>query len=210
MPSSRRRHERRRLIGFGEVRHTRLRPAASRLSPIRPASCCCRCAAAPRRPAARWRATGRGLLSFHDRDHGDGGDDALAWLDAPAGARRHRRCRRRSLAALLPAHAGLRLQAGELLGLPPRRRRLRAVVAEVNNTFGERHCYLLDAPVWARRRAAGAQGVPRLALLRASKAATAFRFLFAPSRARTVARIDYDDDEGALLRDFGQRRPAAR
>ena len=24
--------------------------------------------------------------------------------------------------------------------------RLRAVVAEVNNTFGERHCYLLDAP----------------------------------------------------------------
>ena len=45
---------------------------------------------------------------------------------------------------------------------------LAAVVVEVNNTFGERHCYLL-----ARRRqlgfgprAARAQGLPRLAVLR--------------------------------------------
>ena len=40
-----------------------------------------------------------------------------------AGASRHRRCRRRGLAALLSAGAGPRLQAGELLVLPPRRRR---------------------------------------------------------------------------------------
>ena len=46
----------------------------------------------------------------------------LAWLDELLRARRHRRRRRRGLAADLPARAGLCLQAGQLLVLPPRRR----------------------------------------------------------------------------------------
>jgi hypothetical protein len=77
----------------------------------------------------------------------------LAWLDELLQSRRHRRRHRRGLAALLPAGAGLHVQAGELLVLPPPPTEggsLRAIVVEVNNTFGERHCYLLDAPRWRR------------------------------------------------------------
>jgi DUF1365 family protein len=73
---------------------------------------------------------------------------------------------------------------------------LRAIVVEVNNTFGERHCYLLDGPPGAR--AAGRQGVPRLAVLQRRRRYR-FRFLVTPERDRTVVRIDYDDAAGALL-----------
>jgi hypothetical protein len=45
---------------------------------------------------------------------------------------------------------------------------LRAVLAEVSNTFGERHNYLVAHPdrrPSSRRRAHGPQGLPRVALL---------------------------------------------
>ena len=69
------------LIGFGEVRHTRLKPAHHAFSyptyflmlPLRAMQTGGSSALARNR---------RGLLSFHDSDHGDGGSDCLAWLDA--------------------------------------------------------------------------------------------------------------------------------
>ena len=72
----------------------------------------------------------------------------LAWFEALLAKRGHQRCRWRSLAAHLPARAGLHVfKLGELLVLPPSSMaRCAAVVAEVNNTFGERHCYLLAGP----------------------------------------------------------------
>jgi DUF1365 family protein len=71
-------------------------------------------------------------------------------------------------------------------------------VAEVNNTFGERHCYLLSGPglAWGREMVAP-QGLPRVAVLPASKAR--YRFRFMRTADRMVARIDHDDDEGPLL-----------
>jgi DUF1365 family protein len=85
------------------------------------------------------------LLAFHDRDHGDG------------------RGRLRDWAERLLADAGIALDGGRirLLALPRllghafnpislwycehRDGSLRAVIAEVRNTFGEKHCYLLGA-----------------------------------------------------------------
>jgi uncharacterized protein len=67
------------------------------------------------------------------------------------------------------------------------------VVAEVNNTFGERHCYLLDEPQY---------GVPCSAdkVFHVSPFCPVrgeYRFVFmrteAQGTARTVARIDYFD-----------------
>ena len=115
-----------------------------------------------------------GLLAFHDRDHGDGRADALAWLDELLHAEGIARRRRRSLAAHLPARAGLCLQAGELLVLPPRRR-----LAGGDRGRGQQH--LRRAPLLPagrraaglRARPAGAQGVPRLAVLPRQRAATA-------------------------------------
>jgi|SRR5579885_543777 DUF1365 family protein len=93
---------------------------------------------------SRWFSYNRfNLLSFYDRDHGDGHSTPRAFAEG------------------VLARAGLRLAGGRiwLLTLPrvlgyvfnpvsfwfceDDERRLRAVIAEVNNTFGERHCYLL-------------------------------------------------------------------
>ena len=146
------------MIGFGEVRHTRLRPARHAfayagyflLLPMRsmqdPAH------AASRSCLARNR---RAALSFFDADHGDGrGPDtggALAWLDALLHAQGITDADRRGLAAVLSAGARLRLQAGQLLVLPPPRRRRRRRAA-CHRGRGQQH--LWRAPLLPARPAA--------------------------------------------------------
>jgi uncharacterized protein len=77
---------------------------------------------------------------------------------------------------------------------------LSAIVAEVNNTFGERHCYLL----------AHSDGEPIKAgsLLCASKAfhvspfcavTGSYRFRFMHTKQQVCARVDFHDELGALL-----------
>ncbi len=77
---------------------------------------------------------------------------------------------------------------------------LAAVVVEVNNTFGERHCYVLDGH--------GENGVSFGRELRAAKVFHVspfchvqgdYRFRFMRTIDRTVARVDHHDDGGALL-----------
>jgi hypothetical protein len=108
-------------LGIGRVRHRRLRPRRTP-STTRPTSCCCRCARCASGPTQRcWRATASACCSASTT-----ATTATAaptrwpgWRKTAAGRRHHRR-RRRGLAAHLPARAGLRLQAGQLLVLPPR------------------------------------------------------------------------------------------
>jgi uncharacterized protein len=196
-------------LGVGQVRHTRLRPLRHAfayptfflLLPMRSLR------AGVASDLARNRA---GAISFWDRDHGDGRSDALAWLDE------------------LLAHEGIGDATGEVwLHCYPRvlgyvfkpvsfwychraDGSLRAIVVEVNNTFGERHCYLLDAPAW------GAEQVARKAFhvspFCAVEGEYRFRFLLCPHRRRTVARIDYADADGALLQTSvsGELQPATR
>ena len=69
------------LIGFGEVRHTRLKPTHHAFNyptyflmlPLR---------ALQRDGAGALARNRRAALSFHDSDHGDGNPDCLRWLDA--------------------------------------------------------------------------------------------------------------------------------
>ena len=189
------------LIGFGQVRHTRLRPARNAFNyptyflmlPMRSLRQLGSGALARNRRAA---------LSFFDSDHGEGGDDALAWLDA------------------LLLREGVEDASGEIwLHTYPRvlghtfkpvsfwychraDGTLRAIVVEVNNTFGERHCYLLDPP----------QGLAYGQELQADKVfhvspfctlTGGYRFHFLRSDLdgvqKTLARIDYDDADGAVL-----------
>lgn len=191
------------LIGFGEVRHSRLRPARNAFNyptyflmlPMRHLH---------QHGSGALAHNRRGLLSFHDRDHGEGGDNALAWLDALL-----------LREGVLDAHGEVWLHTyPRVLGYTFKPvsfwychradGSLRAMVVEVNNTFGERHCYLIDPP----------QGITEGAELRANKVfhvspfctlAGGYRFRFLQSRQngldRTVARIDYydDSDSGPLL-----------
>ncbi len=194
------------LLGLGEVRHTRLRPALNRfayptyflLLPMRSL------AAQPSRSLARNRF---GLISFHDRDHGDGRADSLAWLDellqregvADADGEVWLHC--------YPRVLGLTFKPVSFWYCHRHDGSMAAIVVEVNNTFGERHCYLLTGD--------GAEG-PRFGeALTATKVFHVspfchiegryrFRFMRTDlqpgcSRQRTVVRIDHDDDAGALL-----------
>ena len=77
---------------------------------------------------------------------------------------------------------------------------LRAVVCEVNNTFGERHCYLLAHP--DERAIAPAEEMTATKIFHVSPfcdVAGRYRFRFLTARDRVVARVDYDDAVGPLL-----------
>lgn len=195
-------------IGFGQVRHTRLRPRHHAfaydtfflLLPMRRLH--------DAQAMGGLAVNRRAALSFCDTDHGDGRGaaqgGALAWLEA------------------VLQQAGIEDAVGEIwLHTYPRmlgyafkpvsfwychqaNGGLRAIVVEVNNTFGERHCYLLDQPRY---------GVP----LQAEKCFYVspfcrvegryrFRFMRTAHHAgpqhtlpRTVVRIDHDDADGPLL-----------
>ena len=195
------------LIGFGEVRHTRLRPVRHAftyptfflLLPMRSLRA---------KPHAALPRNCRALLSFHDSDHGDGGDDALTWLDtllarhgiADADGEAWLHCYPRVLGYVFKPVSFWYCHRADGA--------LRAIVVEVHNTFGERHCYVLDAPAWGRElRADKAFHVSPFCEVQGRYR---FRFVFGAERERTVARIDYDDAQGPLLRTSvcGELQPA--
>ena len=184
------------LLALGEVRHRRLRPVVHAfaypscmlLLPMRHL----------RRHADPALARNRfGWLAFHDRDHGDGGPDALAWIEA------------------LLAREGVGDADGEIwLHTHPRvlgyafkpvsfwychraDGTLRAVVAEVHNTFGQRHCYLLDGPDLAWGREQRARKVLHVSPF--CEVQGGYRFRVLRGAAHCLAVIDYDDEHGPLL-----------
>jgi DUF1365 family protein len=74
---------------------------------------------------------------------------------------------------------------------------MRAIVVEVNNTFGERHCYLLDQPHFGKELRA--DKVFHVSPFCPVEGGYRFRFMVNEDRTRTVARVDYDDAAGALI-----------
>ncbi len=81
---------------------------------------------------------------------------------------------------------------------------LLAILVEVNNTFGERHCYLLKHPKYGAELKA--DKVFHVSPFCAVKGEYRFRFMLKDSGtnqsedpAHTVVRIEYHDEEGPLL-----------
>ena len=184
------------LIGFGQVRHTRLRPARNAFEyptyflmlPLRTLH---------RDGSGVLAHNRRGALSFFDRDHGDGGDNALVWLDALLSAEGITDATGEAWLHCYPRVLGYTFKPVSFWYCHREDDSLRAIVVEVNNTFGERHCYLLDAPVLGvEQRADKAFHVSPFCTL---EGGYRFRFMLDPQRTRTVARIDYDDATGLLL-----------
>ena len=202
------------LIGTGQVRHARLRPVANRFAypsyflmlPMR---------SLREQPSPALRRNAFGLVSFSDRDHGDGRGDCLAWLDELLAAEGLREdtagevwlhCFARVLGhTFKPVSFWYCHRPDGTLG---------AIVVEVNNTFGERHCYLLHGPTLGYGRALVADKVFHVSPFCELRGRYVFHFMHrglhpsppdarmeAPMRtiARTVARIDHDDGEGPLV-----------
>ena len=185
------------LLGIGEVRHTRLRPVLNRF--VYPTYFLMLPMRSLRADASTSLRRNRfGLISFFDRDHGDGREDSLAWLES------------------LLSREGVHDAAGEVwLHCYPRvlghtfkpvsfwychraDDSLAAVVVEVNNTFGERHCYLLAGAGLTFGREVQAAKVFHVSPF--CDVSGNYRFRFMRTVARTVARIDHDDAQGALIR----------
>lgn len=193
------------MLARGQVWHQRLRPRQHRFTydtyflmlPMRQGK-----QAGWSVPRRKW-----GLITFDDRDHGEGGRDALAWIES------------------LLQREGLHDADGEIwLQTYPRvlghafkpvsfwyaysaSGRLLAVVAEVNNTFGERHCYLLSGPDLQPNQTITASKVFHVSPFCRVEGHYAFRFDF--SGNRVLARVDLHDDQGALIQTSmsGQLQP---
>ena len=187
-------------LGVGVVRHRRLRPAKHSFQyptyflmlPMR---------SLRHTPCPALRRNRLGWLSFHDRDHGDGSADALAWLDSLLASEGVDDADGEVWLHTYPRVLGYAFKPVSFWYCHRRDGCLRAVLVEVNNTFGERHCYLLNGPHLAygvEQRAdkvfhvspfCSVQGQYRFVFMRTADAES----------ERTVARVDHDDEQGALL-----------
>jgi uncharacterized protein len=188
------------MLATGEVRHRRLRPALNAfayrtwflLLPMR----------ALRDHADPALARNRvGLASFHDRDHGDGGPDALAWAESLLAAEGISDADGEIWLQTYPRVLGYVFKPVSFWYCHRADGTLAAVLAEVNNTFGERHVYLLAGPELAFGRELLARKVFHVSPFCRVEGRYRFRFMRTAGRDsdRIVARIDHDDAGGALL-----------
>ena len=184
------------LIGTGVVRHRRLRPSAHAFDygtyflmlPMRSLR------AQPLPALARNRF---GLLAFHDRDHGDGGPDALAWLDTLLHAEGVHDAQGEVWLHTYPRVLGYVFKPVSFWYCERGDGSLAAIVVEVNNTFGERHCYLLAGADVGYGRELRARKVFHVSPF--CDVQGGYRFRFMRTADRSVARIDHDDETGPLL-----------
>ena len=205
------------LLGIGRVYHKRLRPIVHQFQyptyflvlPLRSIYQACSLSK-QKKTLLGLNHNRKGLISFYDRDHGDGRENALEWLDETL------------------KHHGIHDAMGEIwLQCYPRvlgyafkpvsfwychhpSGALRVILVEVNNTFGERHCYLLEG--------AALNGHEELEAIKCFHVSPfcsiqgRYRFQFSRSPEASFVRVHYLDTEGPLLLTSiqGELAPATR
>ncbi|MEP6608036.1 MAG: DUF1365 domain-containing protein [Burkholderiaceae bacterium] len=195
-------------IGFGHIRHARLRLAAHRFCyaawflrlPLRSLS---------REPTRlRWlKFNRRGIFSVFDIDHGDG-QPLLRWIDELLRAEGISDADGEVWLHTFPRLLGFVFNPVSFWFVHRADGSLRATLCEVNNTFGERHFYLLAHPDgrplrWGEELTA--RKVFHVSPFCKVEGRYRFRFMLNQPAAETqhpkrfVARIDYDDAGGPLL-----------
>lgn len=192
-------------IGFGQIRHARLRLAVNRFCyaawflrlPLRSLA---------RRPARlHWLKFNRsGIFSVQDIDHGDG-RPLLSWIDDLLRAEGIVDADGEVWLHTFPRLFGFVFNPVSFWFAHRADGALRAAVCEVNNTFGERHFYLLahddGRPLqWGEELAA--RKVFHVSPFCAVDGCYRFRFMLSEAAAhpkRFIGRIDYDDEMGPLL-----------
>jgi hypothetical protein len=193
-------------IGLGSIRHCRLRPAVNAFVyrgfflrlPLR---------ALAARPWP-WRLLARnraGLFALHDADHGDGGP-LLEWVQRLLASAGVDDATGEIWLQAFPRVAGYVFNPVSFWFCERADGALRAIVCEVNNTFGDRHAYLLaHADGRPLRNGEALVALKRFYVSPFCAVAGTYRFRFASAPAhgdtpaRCVARIDHEDDDGPLL-----------
>ena len=190
-------------IGFGEVRHRRLAPVAHAfayptcflLLPMR---------SLRRRADPVLARNRRALFGFRDADHGDGRADSLAWLDdvlagagiADADGEVWLHC--------IPRMFGFAFKPASFWYAHRADGTLAAIVVEVNNTIGERHCYLLAGAGLDFGRTLSARKVFHVSPFCQTRGDYAFRFMRTDLAARddsgrTAVRVELHVDGAPLV-----------
>ncbi|WP_082568066.1 DUF1365 domain-containing protein [Pelomonas sp. Root1217] len=189
-------------IGFGAIWHRRLRPVEHAfryrsyflLLPLR---------SLRQQPCAALNRNRWGPLSFQDRDHGDGGDDALAWFEQLLQSEGIADADGEVWLQTFPRVFGHVFKPVSFWYAHRADGSLAAVVAEVNNTFGERHAYLLAGPELGWGRPSQARKVFHVSPFCGVSGEYRFRFERLTTAegqpARMVARVDLHDTLGPLL-----------
>jgi hypothetical protein len=155
----------------------------------------------------------RALFGFRDADHGDGRADSLAWLDALLAAEGVADAHGEAWLHCIPRMFGFAFKPVSFWYAHRADGTLAAIVVEVNNTFGERHCYLLAGPGLAFGREMQATKVFHVSPFCDVSGSYRFRFMHTATHpppagarkqgdmpmARTIARIDHHDTQGLLI-----------
>lgn len=203
------------LIGWGQVRHTRHRPAhhafayttAFLMLPMRSLRLASQVgpstAGAPLNPALALPINRRAWFAFHDADHGDGRfadtGGALAWLDALLQREGIHDALGEAWLQAFPRVLGHAFKPVSFWYAHRADGSLAAIVAEVNNTFGERHCYLLPEPQYGQTLLANK--VFHVSPFCDVQGEYRFRFMRTQHQGqdRIVARVDHGDADGPLI-----------
>lgn len=188
---------------FGQVRHRRLRPAPNAfaygtyylrlpLRSLKEADFGC----------ALFSRNRFNLLSFADADHGDGKQPLLAWIDGLLRREGVHDADGEVWLQTMPRVLGFVFNPVSFWFCHRADGALRAVLCDVRNTFGERHCYLLDqGGVIADGAELRARKVFHVSPFCQVEGGYRFRFARAEAEGgeRSLAAIDYDDAHGPLL-----------
>ena len=183
-------------LGTGTVFHRRLRPREHAFAypsyflwlPMR---------SLRRQACAALNRNGRGWLSFHDADHGEGAGDALAWLEELLAAEGIDDARGEVWLQTYPRVLGHVFKPVSFWFCERADGSLAAIVVEVNNTFGERHCYLLRGPELDWGRELVATKVFHVSPF--CRVEGRYRFRFMRRDTQVLSCVDHDDDTGPLL-----------
>jgi uncharacterized protein len=185
------------LLGCGHVHHLRLAPTRHQFTyanyflmlPMR----ALRRAQQPS-PLARNRLA---AISFFDSDHGDGRGDSLSWLEEQLHAHGVHDADGEVWLQTYPRVLGYVFKPVSFWYCLRQTGSLAAVVAEVNNTFGERHCYLLAGAEVAWGRTLSASKVFHVSPF--CRIEGGYRFRFVQDGQRIVARVEHHTAQGPVL-----------
>jgi DUF1365 family protein len=199
-------------MGHGQVRHVRLRPtrhafdysAYFLMLPMRQLQAL---ALTPQTTGSSnttaLAINTPGMLSFFDADHGDGrqaqNGGALAWMEELLAAENIHDAKGEIWLQTFPRVFGYTFKPVSFWYCHRSDNSLAAILAEVHNTFGERHCYLLPAPKFGRTE--HANKVFHVSPFCEVAGQYDFRFMRAVQGAveRVVARVDHADSHGPLI-----------
>jgi DUF1365 family protein len=200
------------LLGHGQVRHVRLRPARHAFDysayflmlPMRHLQALARSDSKNDKSNQTVLPINRaGLLSFFDTDHGDGrqpeNGGALAWIEELLVSENIHDAKGVIWLQTFPRVLGYTFKPVSFWYCHRSDNTLAAILAEVHNTFGERHCYLLPEPKFGHTE--HANKIFHVSPFCDVKGQYEFRFMrtFQADADRVVARVDHGDDNGPLI-----------